>query len=62
MTRILSRVYGMIMADRKIESKEKKLIELIETAFGLSEKQYQDIITVADELRNVYDKIYEVLF
>ena len=42
--------------------KEKKLIELIETAFGLSEKQYQDIITVADELRNVYDKIYEVLF
>lgn len=55
-------LYGMIMADRKIESKEKKLIELIETAFGLSEKQYQDIITVADELRNVYDKIYEVLF
>ena len=52
----------MIIENRKIESKEKKLIELIETAFGLSEKQYQDIITVADELRNVYDKIYEVLF
>jgi len=55
-------LYGMIMADRKIESKEKNLIELIETAFGLTEKQYQAIITVVDELRNVYDKIYEVLF
>ena len=55
-------LYGMIMADSKIEEKEAALIEMIEVAFGLPESQYMDIIAVADDLRKVYDRIYEVLF
>ena len=55
-------LYGMIMADGKIASKESELIEMIEKAFGLSEGQYTDIISVADELRNVYDRVYDILF
>lgn len=55
-------LYGMIMADRKIESKEATLMEMIENAFGLPESQYRDIISVAEDLRNVYERIYEVLF
>ena len=52
----------MIMADSKIEEKEAALIEMIEAAFGLPKSQYVDIIAVADDLRKVYDRIYEVLF
>lgn len=55
-------LYGMIMADRKIEKKEAELMEMIEKAFGLPESQYKDIISVAEDLRNVYERIYEVLF
>ena len=55
-------LYGMIMADSKIEEKEAALIEMIEAAFGLPKSQYVDIIAVADDLRKVYDRIYEVLF
>ena len=55
-------LYGMIMADSKIEEKEAALIEMIEAAFGLPKSQYADIIAVADDLRKVYDHIYEVLF
>lgn len=55
-------LYGMIMADSKIEEKEAALIEMIEAAFGLPKSQYMDIISVADDLRKVYDHIYEVLF
>lgn len=55
-------LYGMIMADRKIESKEAALMEMIENAFGLPESQYKDIIAVAEELRNVYERVYDVLF
>ena len=55
-------LYGMIMADRKIEKKEAELMEMIEKAFGLPESQYKDIISVAEDLRNVYERVYEVLF
>lgn len=55
-------LYGMIMADRKIEKNEAELMEMIEKAFGLPESQYRDIISVAEDLRNVYERIYEVLF
>lgn len=55
-------LYGMIMADAKIEAKEDELIDMIEKAFGLSESQYADIITAAEKLRRAYDRIYEVLF
>lgn len=55
-------LYGMIMADSKIEEKEAALIEMIEVAFGLPKSQYMDIISVADDLRKVYDRIYEILF
>jgi uncharacterized tellurite resistance protein B-like protein len=55
-------LYGMIMADRKIEKNEAELMEMIEKAFGLPESQYKDIISVAEDLRNVYERIYEVLF
>ena len=59
---IFFELYGMIMADSKIEEKEAALIEMIEAAFGLPKSQYADIIAVADDLRKVYDHIYEVLF
>jgi uncharacterized tellurite resistance protein B-like protein len=55
-------LYGMIMADGKIASKESELIQMIEKAFGLPESLYAEIISVADELRKVYDRIYDVLF
>jgi uncharacterized tellurite resistance protein B-like protein len=55
-------LYGMIMADRKIEKNEAELMEMIEKAFGLPESQYKDIISVAEDLRNVYERVYEVLF
>ena len=52
----------MIMADGKIALKESELIEMVEKAFGLPESLYIEIISVADELRKVYDRIYDVLF
>ena len=55
-------LYGMIMADGKIALKESELIEMVEKAFGLPESLYIEIISVADELRKVYDRIYDVLF
>ena len=55
-------LYGMIMADGKIAPKESELIEMVEKAFGLPESLYIEIISVADELRKVYDRIYDVLF
>ena len=55
-------LYGMIMADGKIASKESELIQMIEKAFGLPKSLYTEIISVADELRKAYDRIYDVLF
>lgn len=55
-------LYGMIMADGKIASKESELIEMIEKAFGLPQSLYAEIISVANDLRKVYDRIYDVLF
>lgn len=59
---IFFELYGMIVADGKIESKEGELIEMIENSFDLPKSQYEEIISVADDLSRVYDRIYEVLF
>ena len=59
---VLFEVYGMINADGKIDISEEKIFNLSQEKFGISEQQTKAIINVAEELQEVYDKVYDVLF
>lgn len=59
---VLFEVYGMINSDGKIDISEEKIFNLSQEKFGISEQQTKAIINVAEELQEVYDKVYDVLF
>ena len=59
---VLFEMYGMINSDGKIDISEEKIFNLSQEKFGISEQQTKAIINVAEELQEVYDKVYDVLF
>lgn len=58
---VLFELYGIICADNKIEESEKDVFKKIKTKFGISEELAKQITEISDELRTVYDKIYNIL-
>jgi len=58
---VLFEVYGMIRADDKLEKSEEEVFDNIKSQFDISADVVEQIVSVADELQNVYDKLYDVL-
>jgi uncharacterized tellurite resistance protein B-like protein len=58
---VLFEVYGMILADDKLEKSEEEVFDNIKSQFNISADVVEQIVSVADELQNVYDKLYDVL-
>ena len=58
---VLFEVYGMIRADDKTEKSEEEVFDNIKYQFNISDDVVEQIVSVADELQNVYDKLYDVL-
>ena len=58
---VLFEVYGMIRADDKTEKSEEEVFDNIKSQFNISADVVEQIVSVADELQNVYDKLYDVL-
>lgn len=58
---VLFEVYGMIRADDKTEKSEEEVFDNIKSQFNISDDVVEQIVSVADELQNVYDKLYDVL-
>lgn len=59
---ILFEMYGMIMADGKIKAEEEQILSTIYKKFNLDKEEIDAIVSVAKELQQVYDKVYDVLF
>ena len=58
---VLFELYGMICADNQIVDAEKVFFEKLRNKFQIPEYLVDRIIEVADELQEVYDKVYEIL-
>ncbi|MGN0162093.1 MAG: hypothetical protein ACI4EA_00745 [Candidatus Ornithomonoglobus sp.] len=55
-------LYGMIMADGVIADEEQHILNLVKSGFNLGEEIYTQIISAADDLQKIYNRIYDVLF
>lgn len=58
----LFELLGVVKADGVVSAEETELIDKVQSAFGLTRKTVQTIGVLVEELQNVYDKIYQVLF
>ncbi|MCD8189031.1 MAG: hypothetical protein LUD78_02205 [Clostridiales bacterium] len=59
---VLFELYGMILADDKIEAAEAQILELIDQHFALSKEAYDRLLEAARELQQAYDKVYSAIF
>ena len=59
---VVFEVYGMILADDKIEKNEEKVLNEIRTEFNFEEDELEEILSLVKRLQNVYDDIYNVIF
>ena len=55
-------LYGMVMADGKIDNEESAVVEEIEKKFNLGESVYTKLIDAAHSLQTAYDKVYNAVF
>lgn len=55
-------LYGMIMADGKLELQEERIFFLIKNKFMLEEKSYTKLIKAAEQLQQAYDQVYAAIF
>ena len=58
----LFELLGVVKADGVVSAEETELIDKVQSAFGLKKETVQTIGDLVEELQNVYDKIYQVLF
>ena len=58
----LFELLGMVKADGVVSAEETRLIDKVQSAFGLTRETVQAIGDLVEELQIVYDKIYQVLF
>ena len=58
----LFELLGVVKADGVVSAEETELIDKVQSAFGLTRETVQTIGDLVEELQNVYDKIYQVLF
>lgn len=59
---VLFEIYGLILADDKIEKEEEQILEEIRKDFQFEEQELKEILSVAKRLQVVYDDIYNVIF
>ena len=59
---VVFEVYGMILADDKIEKNEEQVLNEIRKEFNFEEDELEDILSLVKKLQNVYDDIYNVIF
>jgi hypothetical protein len=55
-------VYGMVMADGKLEQNEKNILEQMKEKFAFKEDIYLKLENAAAELQKAYDNVYDVIF
>lgn len=58
---VLFKVYGLIISDNQLNKNESEVLSLMEEKFALSQDTYKAISAVVEELKSVYDRIYDVL-
>lgn len=59
---VVFEIYGMILADDKIEKNEEQVLNEIRKEFNFEEGELEDILSLVKRLQNVYDDIYNVIF
>lgn len=59
---VLFELYGMILADDKIEAAEAQILELIDQHFALPKEASDRLLEAARELQQAYDKVYSAIF
>lgn len=59
---VLFEVYGLILSDDKLSKEEKEILNKIDKLSGLNNEEVNKIKELVEELKKVYDNIYDILF